>query len=62
MTHELKTGDAAVSGEASVIRAADKPQIDLKAQPAVITGTIQIKRAATGKVETYQLVGTPAKD
>ena len=29
------------------------------AQPAVLTATIQITRAATGKVETYQIVGTP---
>lgn len=32
------------------------------AQPAVLTATIQVKRAATGKVETYQIVGTQSKD
>ena len=32
------------------------------AQPAVLTATIQITRKATGKVETYQIVGAPVKD
>jgi len=31
---------------------------DLKAQPAIFHATIEIKRAATGKTETYQLTGT----
>ena len=38
-----------------------KPQ-NLPAQPAVLTATIQIKRAATGKVETYQITGTPVPE
>lgn len=54
----LKAGDAAVSGQASVIRAADKPPADLQAQPAILRATIHIKRAATGLTETYELVGT----
>ena len=29
------------------------------AQPAVVQATIHITRAATGKVETYQIVGKP---
>lgn len=29
---------------------------------AVMHATIQITRAATGKVEEYQIVGTPMKD
>jgi hypothetical protein len=33
------------------------PQLD--AQPAVLRMTIEVKRAATGVVETYELVGTP---
>ena len=33
---------------------------NVQAQPAVLHATIQITRAATGKVETYQIVGTPA--
>lgn len=32
---------------------------DIKAQPAVLTAVIQIKRAATGKVEEYTITGTP---
>jgi hypothetical protein len=32
---------------------------DLQAQPAVLTATIQIVRAKTGGVETYEIVGTP---
>ena len=37
----------------------DKPQTELKAQPAVLRATISIVRANTGKVETFDLVGTP---
>ena len=29
------------------------------AQPAVVEAVIQIKRAATGKVEEYKITGTP---
>jgi len=58
MTHELKSGDAAVSGVAARISAADKAAMVLQAQPAVLRATIHITRAATGKVETYDLVGT----
>lgn len=35
------------------------PTTDLKAQPAVMHATIQIKRAATGKVEEHHLTFTP---
>jgi hypothetical protein len=35
-----------------------KPQ-ELQARPAVLRATIQIKRAATGKVEEYTVIGTP---
>jgi len=52
---ELKSEDAAVSGEASVIRAADK----LQAQHATLRATVQVTRAATGKVETWELTATP---
>lgn len=34
-----------------------KPQ-ELHAQPAVLRATIQVKRAATGKVEEYAVIGT----
>lgn len=30
---------------------------DLKGQPAELRATVTIKRAATGKVETYELTG-----
>ena len=36
----------------------EKPN-ELPAEPAVFVATIQIKRAATGKVEEYTLAGTP---
>lgn len=32
---------------------------NLQAAPAVLQATIQITRAATGKVEEYTIVGTP---
>lgn len=31
----------------------------LQSQPAVMRATISITRAATGKVETFEIVGTP---
>jgi len=57
--HDLKPSDAAVSGEAAVIRAADKPAVELQAAPAVIRATVQITRAGTGRVDTFEIVGTP---
>lgn len=50
---ELQASEAAVSGQAERIPAA------LKAQGAIAHATIQITRAATGKVEEYQLAFTP---
>lgn len=35
---------------------------EVKAQPAVLQMTVEIKRAATGKVETYTLTGTPIQE
>ncbi len=35
---------------------------DLQTEPAVLVATIQIKRAATGKVEEFTLIGTPIKE
>jgi hypothetical protein len=46
---------ATMQGQAARIPAA-------KAQPAVLQATIQIKRAATGKVEEYTITGTPVKE
>lgn len=37
-------------------------EIEIKAQPAVLTMTIHVTRAATGLTETYELTGTPAED
>lgn len=37
----------------------DKQPHELQAQPAVLRATIQIKRAGTGKVDEYELIGTP---
>lgn len=34
---------------------------NVQAQPAVLRATIQITRAVTGKVETFEIVGTPAE-
>jgi hypothetical protein len=33
--------------------------IELETQPAVLRMTIEVKRAATGATETYELIGTP---
>jgi hypothetical protein len=32
---------------------------DLQGQPGVLHMTITVKRAATGKEETFELIGTP---
>jgi len=47
----LTTSPAEMRGEAARIPAA------IKARPSVLRATIQITRAATGKVEEYQIVG-----
>ena len=47
-----------MSGAATRISAADKAAMELQARPAVLRATIQITRAATGKVEEYEIVGT----
>jgi hypothetical protein len=60
----LTSSPATVQGEAGRIPAA-KPAVDIKAAPAVLRATIQITRAATGKVEEYELIGyaeEPEKD
>jgi hypothetical protein len=59
MSNDIKASDAAVSGQASIIRAADKLKSDLQAQPAIVRATIHITRKATGKVDTYEITGTP---
>ena len=58
MTHRIHAEPALLQGQAQRISAADKATMELKARPAVLRATIQITRAATGKVEEYELVGT----
>ena len=58
MTHQVHAHPAAVAGAAARISAADKAALQLQARPAVLRATIQITRAATGKVEEYEIVGT----
>lgn len=55
MTQQIKSEPALLRGTAQHIPAA------MKAAPAVLRATIQITRAATGKVEEYEIVGTPAE-
>jgi hypothetical protein len=59
--NEVSAQPATVSGQASVIRKADV-QHAINAQPAILRATIEIKRAATGKTEVYEIVGTPLKE
>ena len=40
----------------------EKPPVELKAGECQVTATIQITRAATGKVEEYVLVGTVPRE
>jgi hypothetical protein len=61
MSHEVKSAPAILQGEAQRISAADKAAIALKSTPAILRATIQITRAATGKVEEYEIVGTAAE-
>lgn len=35
---------------------------EVKAQPAVLQMVVEIKRAATGQVDTYTLTGTPIQE
>jgi hypothetical protein len=57
----LKSGDASLAGEARRISAAEKAALQVKAAPAILRATIQITRAATGKVEEYEIIGTAAE-
>jgi hypothetical protein len=58
MTHRVHAQPALLQGQAHRISAADKAAMELQARPAVLRATIQITRAATGKVEEYELIGT----
>lgn len=50
---ELKSDESQIAGQAQRIPAA------LKSQQAIARATIQVTRAATGKVEEYELTFTP---
>jgi hypothetical protein len=36
--------------------------IELKSEPAELRMTIHVTRKETGKVDTYELIGTPVKE
>jgi hypothetical protein len=59
--HILQSRDAAMDGEARRISAAEKAALQIKAAPAILRATIHITRAATGKVEEYEIIGTAAE-
>ena len=59
--NDLKPEPAQVSGEASRVSAAEKQAV-LQAGDAILKATIHITRAATGKVETYEITGTVPKE
>ena len=56
--HKVASQPALLSGVARRISAEEKRAIELAARPAILRATIQITRAATGKVEEYEIVGT----
>lgn len=58
MTQQVKSAPALMQGQARRISAAEKAAMALSARPAVLRATIHVTRAATGKVDTYELVGT----
>ena len=62
MTHQVNAQPATVTGQAQRISAAEKAKMALEAQPAILRATIQITRAATGKVEEYEIIGTAPKE
>lgn len=36
-----------------------KPEVQLEPSPCVLRMTLEITRAETGKVETFEVIGTP---
>jgi hypothetical protein len=55
---QLASSPANLSCQAKRVSRAEKIE-QIQAQPAVLRATIHITRKATGKVETYEIVGTP---
>ena len=58
--NKIESQPAAMGGVASRISAAAKAE--LKSDSVIISATVLITRAATGKIETYQLTGTVPKE
>lgn len=59
--NELNSEPAQVAGTARRISAAEKESA-LHAQDAVVRATVHVTRAGTGRVDTYEIVGTPIKE
>lgn len=59
--NQLESQPSQVAGEAGRVSAADK-QAALQSGDVVMKATIHVTRAATGKVETYELTGTVPKE
>lgn len=57
-TNQVRAANAAIAGTAGRVSAAEEQAAELQADRAVLRATVHITRAATGKVETYELVGT----
>lgn len=58
--NNLESQPAVIGGVASRVSAADKAA--LQSGGVVMTAAIHVTRAATGKVETYQITGTVPKE
>ena len=59
--NNIESQPAQVSGESCRVSAAEKQAV-LQAGDTVMKATIHITRAATGKVETYEITGTVPKE
>jgi hypothetical protein len=55
---EIKSSNASLTGVAGRVSAAEKAEMQAKALPAILRATIHVTRASTGKVDTYEIVGT----
>ncbi len=55
----MKATQSTMGGAGTVTR---KATAGLQAQQPVLRMVVEIKRAATGKVETYELIGTPVEE
>ncbi len=55
----MEATQSTMGGAGTVTR---KATADLQAQQPVLRMVVEITRADTGKVETYELIGTPVDD